>query len=65
MYADPDRAVITAWGVADPGGDIAVPATFVVGTDGVVRYAYVGEHKADRPMMKDILEVIRYLQNDL
>ena len=34
VYADPDRVVITAWGIADPDHDIAVPATFIVDKDG-------------------------------
>ena len=63
VYADPDRAAIRAWGVADPDAAIAVPATFVVGADGVVRYVHVGENASDRPVMKDVLAVLRYLSD--
>jgi len=63
LYADPDRTVIKAWGVADPDNEIAVPATFIVDVDGKIRYVHVGEDKTDRPVMKDVLDVLRYLSN--
>jgi alkyl hydroperoxide reductase subunit AhpC len=61
LYADPNRPTIKAWGVADPTQDIAVPATFIVDTDGKVRYRHVGENMTDRAVMDDVLTVLRYL----
>lgn len=63
LYADPNRPTIKAWGVADPTSDIAVPATFIIDTDGKVRYQHVGENKTDRPVMEDVLTVLRYLSD--
>ena len=61
LYVDPGRAVIKAWGVDDPDNQIAVPATFIVGEDGKVRYVHVGTDKTDRPVMQDVLDVLSYL----
>ena len=47
--ADPDLEVIGAYGVAMDGGDIAVPATFIIRPDRTVAWRYVGETMADRP----------------
>jgi len=56
LLADPGLAVAIAWGVAMDGRDIAVPATFLVGRDGVIRYRYVGESMTDRPTLEELIE---------
>lgn len=35
--------------------DLSKPATYIVDAEGVVRYAYVGEHLADRPSISALL----------
>jgi len=35
--------------------DLSKPATYIIDAEGVVRYAYVGEHLADRPSVKTLL----------
>ena len=55
LLADPPMAVISAWGVAMSGGDLAVPATFVVDRQGTITWRYVGETQADRPKTADVV----------
>lgn len=58
ILSDPDLATIRAYGVEHVGKDIALPATVVVGADGKVRWAYVGDRPADRPLLPDVLRVL-------
>jgi peroxiredoxin len=57
---DEDRAVTKAYGVynrvALDAFHIAKPATFVVGRDGVVKYAYVGKSQMDRAPLESVME---------
>ena len=39
-------------------GDLASPSTVIVGEDGLIKFFYKGEHKADRPAAKKLLQVI-------
>jgi peroxiredoxin len=61
---DEDRAVTKAWGVynriALDAYNIARPATFVVGRDGIVKYAYVGKHQLDRAPMEQVLGSLQH-----
>ena len=57
LLSDPDLAVIKAYGVAMEGNDIAVPSTFIVGSDRVVRWRHVGETQFDRPDSQQVLEL--------
>ena len=41
VLVDGERRVCKAFGVHDPGNDVAWPATFVVGKDGRVRWRHV------------------------
>ena len=56
---DEDRAVTKAWGlynrIALDAFHISKPATFVVGSDGVVKYAYVGKSQTDRAPLDHVL----------
>ena len=58
LLRDPDMAVITAYGVAMAGRDIAVPATIVIDQRGRVVYRRVGETMSDRPEVPALLEVL-------
>ena len=42
--------------------DLSKPATFILDTEGAVRFAYVGESLADRPSVKAILSQLDQLQ---
>jgi peroxiredoxin len=59
VFYDPDLALVTSLGIA---GDLAYPTTLIVDDKGVVQYAYVGEHRADRPATKKLIEVIEGMQ---
>lgn len=51
LLSDPDLDVTPAYtGIEDHPtyGPIPVPGTFIVDTDGIVQYAHVAEHTADR-----------------
>ncbi len=58
ILSDPDLTTIRAYGVEHVGKDIARPATVVVGEDGTVLWAYVGDRPADRPLLPDVLRVL-------
>ncbi|MBX3463963.1 MAG: redoxin family protein [Planctomycetes bacterium] len=58
VFYDPDLAVVQQLGIA---GDLAHPTTVIVDEDGIVRYAYVGEHRADRPAAKELMRVVKGL----
>lgn len=56
---DPDLELVSKLGIQ--GGDLAYPTTIVLGKDGKVELAFVGEHKADRPAAKKLVELIKDL----
>lgn len=66
LLSDPDLAVIDRYGVRDDReperGPLARPALFVVGGDGVVRFAHVGEHPRDRPAVGAMLLAVETLE---
>lgn len=49
LLSDPSMKVISAYGVAMEGRDIAVPAVFIVGKGHKILYRYIGESMSDRP----------------
>lgn len=60
---DEDRAVTKAYGIYQWIGvdafNIARPATFVIGRDGIIRYIYVGASQLDRAPMDTVLNELR------
>jgi len=62
VLSDPDMKVITAYGVAMKGRDIAVPSTFIIDRHKNIRWRYVGETQADRPDNPTLLEQTRALK---
>ncbi len=62
---DEDRQVTKAYGVYHRIGmdafNIARPATFVIGRDGVVRFIFVGKDQHDRAPLAQVLEALRSL----
>ncbi len=59
ILADPEGVAVNAFGVDDLLGDgLAAPSTFIIGSDGVVRWAYVAEDDADRPTASQTLAAL-------
>lgn len=62
VLSDSGRLAVDAYGVYDLLGDsLATPSVFVIDTDGVVMWVYVGESSGDRPSNEMILEQLRAL----
>ncbi|MEM6996629.1 MAG: peroxiredoxin family protein [Myxococcota bacterium] len=58
ILRDKDLGAIRSYGVEHVGEGISLPATFVIGADGVVQLAYVGDAPRDRPKIKDLLAAL-------
>jgi thioredoxin-dependent peroxiredoxin len=56
LLSDPERKVISAYGVADADNGIAVPSVFVVSREGKIVWRHVGETQMDRPAVDVLLE---------
>ncbi len=60
---DEDRWVTKAYGVYHRAGidaiNIARPATFVLGPDGIIRYLFVGSSQVDRAPVEQVLDAVR------
>jgi peroxiredoxin len=60
---DEDRAVTKSYGIYQrlrfDAINIARPATFVIGRDGVIRYIYVGSSQVDRAPVQEVLDALR------
>ena len=60
---DEDRTVTKLYGVYHRAGidaiNIARPATFVIGKDGIIRYIYVGSSQTDRSPVEEVLQAAR------
>ena len=59
VFYDPDLQLVASLGI---DGDLASPSTLIVDLDGKIRYFYKGEHRADRPAAKRLLQKIEELQ---
>lgn len=55
VFYDPDLELVTKLGIE---GDLASPTTLIIDEKGVVQYAYVGEHRADRPATNALIKLI-------
>jgi antitoxin component YwqK of YwqJK toxin-antitoxin module/peroxiredoxin len=58
VFYDPDLELVTKLGIE---GDLASPSTIIVDEQGLIRFFYKGEHRADRPAAKKLVEVIEGL----
>jgi len=60
---DEDRKVTKLYGVYHRAGidaiNIARPATFVIGQDGIIRYIFVGSSQTDRAPVEEVLQAAR------
>jgi peroxiredoxin len=55
LLADPEKTVTRAYGVFDLLGDgVAAPAVFILGSDAVIEWQYVGLDAGDRPTASQI-----------
>ena len=63
---DEDRKVTKLYGVYHRAGidaiNIARPATFVVGRDGIIRYLFVGSSQTDRSPVEEALRAAKSLK---
>ncbi|MFK7738996.1 MAG: redoxin family protein [Planctomycetota bacterium] len=55
VFYDPNLELVTKLGIE---GDLASPTTLILDKQGIVQYAYVGEHRADRPATNKLIELI-------
>lgn len=58
LASDPDRRVIELYRVDDDRKEISLPATFVVGKDGRIKYVYVRRRAPDRPEVDSVLAAL-------
>lgn len=59
VLSDVDADATVAFDVFENG--IALPSTFVIDRDGVLRWAYIGQRSSDRPTPDEMLEHARPL----
>ena len=62
VFYDQDLAITEALGIK--GGDLAFPTMIYVDEEGIVRYAYTGAHRADRPAANEIITFIKKLDEE-
>lgn len=53
-----DSATFAIWGAMDPNSSIALPATFIIDRQGLVRYRHIGRNAADRALDVEILTML-------
>ena len=57
-----DTEVVNAYGVYNLRGDnLAAPATFIIDTEGIVRWSHISRRTSDRPDTSDIIEQLENL----
>lgn len=59
MLGDPERGIIRAYGVDDPGNETAWPAIFIIGADGKILWRDLSEDYRERPTNEVVLEALR------
>ena len=59
ILADPDGVAVKAFGVDDLLDDgLAAPSTFIISSDGFIRWTYVAQDSADRPTAAQTLSAL-------
>ena len=59
---DTDSDVVQAYGVYNLRGDsLAAPATFVIDTEGIVRWSHISRRTSDRPKTSEIIAQLESL----
>jgi antitoxin component YwqK of YwqJK toxin-antitoxin module/peroxiredoxin len=59
VFYDPDLDLVKSLGI---DGDLASPSTLIVDQAGKIQFFYKGEHRADRPAAKRLLQKIEEMQ---
>jgi hypothetical protein len=59
LLTDPKLTALTAWGVLFPGDEHPLPATFVVGKDGIVQWRYFVQRAGDWPPYAELLQALK------
>jgi len=64
ILADADRAVLRQLGMIHPGagldgGDVAIPATYVIAGDGTIAWLHKSDHVRLRPDPAEVLAAVR------
>ena len=62
LLSDPKLEVISTYGVAMEGDDIAVPSTMIINQKKEITWKYVGEDMKDRPSEQSVLELAEQVQ---
>ncbi|MBK7585615.1 MAG: peroxiredoxin family protein [Myxococcales bacterium] len=63
LVSDPERKIIGAFGLDDPGNEVSWPAVYVLGPDGTVVYRAFLETYKERPPVADILAAVERAKN--
>ena len=59
ILSDPEGVAVKAYGVDNLLDDgVATPSTFIIGPDGVIRWAYIGQDASDRPSVDQTLAAL-------
>ena len=62
LLADEEHRIIDRYGLRNrAGGSLPHPATFVIDTQGIVRWRFVEVNYRERPSNEDILQVLNQL----
>ncbi len=64
VVADPSRETLRRYGLLNPQDQSAMPATFVIDRQGLVRYRYIGMSATDRPDVREVLDAVRKVAGD-
>ena len=55
LLEDPDARLAALYGVAMHDDALAIPAAFIIGTDGAIRWEFIGERPPDLPTIDALL----------
>jgi alkyl hydroperoxide reductase subunit AhpC len=65
FVVDPDLNLVNTWGLRwNAKGENAYPATFVIGKDGVVRFAKISHSHSGRAGAGEVLKVLQAMQKE-
>ncbi len=55
LLEDPDARLAELYGVAMHDDALAIPAAFIIGTDGAIRWEFIGDSPPDLPTIDSLL----------
>lgn len=62
LVPGPNADLMKQYGAYNLQKGVALPVTFIIDKNGVVRWKYVGKNDFDRPEVRSILTELRHLQ---